>query len=156
MTVVTQLAEQTVKLQALEAAQAESAKLIEQTNQVMEQVKAELVACQAERDVFKGKVADLEAKLVSEATKATEALNAEKAASAQIQQELDKAKVALDNPAYAAAAVVGSATAVAEGGSQASRTLTKEEANAEYNKITDARERAEYRKNHRKELGLED
>ena len=128
------------------------------------------------------KIAELEASIVSlneESSKAIEALNMEAAEAkkhldasvaecaelksqidvkdaklAEIEEDLNKAKAALANPAFAAAAVSGSEKSVEEGRSEAKARMTKEEALAEYKNISDAKERAEFRKAHKEELGL--
>lgn len=73
---------------------------------------------------------------------------------AELEGELAKAKEALANPAFAQAAVAGDKKAVEEGGSEAAHKMTKVEALAEYKKIVGAKERAEFRKAHKEELGL--
>ena len=72
----------------------------------------------------------------------------------------DKVK-ALDSfirsPEFRASVVAGSASGVPEGGSNSgSKTMTKEEASAAYNKIdpNDAKARAQFRADHKSELGL--
>lgn len=83
------------------------------------------------------------------------ALEAEQSAHKATAAELAKAKLALANPAFADAAIVGSAGPVAEGGTPSSKIkVTKEQAEAEYRKIEDARERAEYRKKNWALLGI--
>jgi hypothetical protein len=60
------------------------------------------------------------------------------------------------SPEFRASLVSGSESGVAEGGSESGKTLTAAEAQAEYNKIdpNDAKARAAYREDHKKELGL--
>lgn len=105
--------------------------------------------------------AQASAKALTEAKAAHEvALKAEQQAHEASKAELAKAKEALKNPAFAAAAAAGQKTATEEGGSPASdKPMTKEEAIKAYsgmpNKtMDDARARAEFRKAHAELLGL--
>jgi hypothetical protein len=61
------------------------------------------------------------------------------------------------SPEFRASVVPGSASGVSEGGSDSGgKTMTKEEASAAYNKIdpNDAKARAQFRADHKSELGL--
>lgn len=143
--------------------------------QELEQKKTELIAANAKIqevtvsiETVKGEaqkqVSDMQAK-IDETSKLVEAvsderdglkasLEASNAKIAEVQAELEKAQAALANPAFATAAVKGDKVPVAEGGSEAMAKMSKQEALAVYKKITDAKERAEYRKAHKEELGL--
>lgn len=140
------------------------------------------LALAAEHDALKAKCADME-KSLSEAQVALAAKDVEIAAvkaaadkavaeageklgaaeaqakaeqelHAATKAELDKARLALANPAFADAAIVGAAKATPEGGAEAARKMTREEALAEYQKIEGAVARAKYREAHAEELGL--
>jgi hypothetical protein len=89
-------------------------------------------------------------------TVAETAFKAEQTAHITTKTELETAKKALANPAFAAAAVTGSKVAVAEGGAEAQDTakITKENAEAEYKKIVDPKARADFRDKYAVELGL--
>ena len=95
------------------------------------------------------------AKAQADVKTAQDAAKAEADAHGKTKVELDKAQKALANPAFAAAAAVGDVKPVAEGAPEAGKAaMTKAEMESEYEKITDAKERAKYRKEHAKELGL--
>lgn len=116
----------------------------------IEQGKTDLAAKQTELDTAKielAKAEDVATKEIAEHLKTKQKLE-------NVKAELEVAKKALANPAFASAAVNGSKTGIAEGGSEAANTLTQPEALAEYSKLTDPKARAEYRKNHAVELGL--
>jgi chromosome segregation ATPase len=79
---------------------------------------------------------------------------------AKVQGELDSAKAQLENPAFKDAQRAGSKGAGSDGGvagqgaAGAVDGLTKAEALAGYNALTDPKAKAEYRKVHAKALGL--
>lgn len=82
-------------------------------------------------------------------------LEAEQLAHKADAAELAKAKLALANPAFADAAIVGSKAPVAAGGTPATdQPKTQEQAQAEYRKIEDAKERADYRRENWQVLGI--
>lgn len=89
-----------------------------------------------------------------QAEKASAALAGEQAAHEATKGELRKAQAALANPAHMDAALVGCKVPVPEGGGHAATAKTKEEALAEYSKISDPHERAQYRKDNAEILGL--
>ena len=75
----------------------------------------------------------------------------------KVKGELDSAKAQLANPAFIDASRKGSAGAGSDGGvagSQGSDPMTKAQALDEYNKITDPKARAEFRKANASVLGL--
>jgi hypothetical protein len=98
--------------------------------------------------------AEAQAKVIADAQAV---LIAEQTAHAADKLELDKAKAALANPAFAAAAATGSKKAVGEGRSEAQSTeemVTKENAEAKYRQLPNAQAKAEFRAQYGKELGL--
>ena len=119
-----------------------------------------LAAVTTERDTLK-------VALAAEQTKTAESAEAMKGAQAALtakqteldatKADLDKARAALANPAFAAAAAVGSdpKAVVPEGGAASGKAeKTQAEWLAEYEKIEDAKLRAEFREKHAKELGI--
>lgn len=82
-------------------------------------------------------------------------LEAEQLAHKSDAAELAKAKLALANPAFADAAIVGSKIPAADGGIPSSEVrMTKEQSESEYRRIEDARARSEYRKKNWALLGI--
>lgn len=84
------------------------------------------------------------------------ALEAEKAERAKLAEELAKARKALANPAFADAAARGTSSPAPAGMPAADQVEFKSQAEAlaAYKKIEGARERAEFRKQHKEILGL--
>lgn len=127
-------------------------------------------AAVAERDASVKAAADMKAaseKAVSDLAAAIEAhkaelvehgkaLEAEKAERAKLADDLAKAHKALANPAFADAAARGTVSPAPAGMSAADQVEFKSQAEAlaAYKKIEGARERAEFRKQHKDILGL--
>lgn len=148
MTIVQELEQANKSIAGLTAANVDAARSV--------------VAITAERDAAKQAHADAIAaheKAIVEvnaaAKKASDDLAAECVAHGATKQQLEKAQHALANPAFADAAVRGETKPTAEGGAApANPPMTLAQAMAEYNKITDAVARAQYRNEHKKELGI--
>ena len=130
---------------------------------------AERDAAVAERDAAVKAAADMKAaaeKAVTDLAAAIEAhkaelveqgkaLEAERAERAKLAEELAKAHKALANPAFADAAARGTVSPAPAGMSAADVEFKSQaEALAAYKKIEGARERAEFRKQHKDILGL--
>ncbi len=136
---------------------------------IAEMVKA-VDAAVAERDAAVKAAADMKAaaeKAVTDLAAAIEAhkaelveqgkaLEAERAERAKLAEELAKAHKALANPAFADAAARGTVSPAPAGMSAADQVEFKSQAEAlaAYKKIEGARERAEFRKQHKDILGL--
>ena len=137
-------------LTQLELAQAEVTKQAD-TIKGMESAKAEsdkqILTLTAERDGALKAKADAET-----------ALKAKTEAAAAIQAELDSAKARLANPAFVDAAAKGTKGPGSEGGAAGGvgdgEGKTKDQALAEYNALTDAKAKAEYRKANAAALGI--
>ncbi len=148
-TVTEQLKDATAKIADLEAQVSDRDKSLAEAQVALKAIEAEFAA-------LKETVAAKDG-LFAEAEKASQALlKMEQDAHAATKSALEKAKIALSDPAFLDAAIKGLKAGTAEGGSAASAPMTKAEALAEYGKIpaSDARGRADFRKNHAKELGL--
>lgn len=99
------------------------------------------------------------AKAIAEANAATTVAQTELAneiaGHGATKKDLEKARHALANPAFADAGTRGQSKGTDEGGSSASDVpMTPAQANAEYKKIEDPVARARFRSEHAKELGL--
>jgi hypothetical protein len=107
-----------------------------------------------ELDDVKAAMAAMESAKAEELAKLDGAVKAEAVAHEGTKQKLEKAEKALANPAFAAAAAVGSSVAVPVGGAEATSVMTREQALAEYKKIEDPAARAQFRADHAAELKL--
>lgn len=138
---------------------------------VVEQLEAsvkELAELKASSDAQAQEIAALKAQLEEQskqgvealasakvaADEAVKALTVEQAAHAEAKAELEKARAALANPAFAAAAVKGQDEATPEGAAEAVAVKSAADLLAEYRAIADPVERARWRADHMKELGL--
>ena len=81
-------------------------------------------------------------------------LDSERERHNETKEELSAAKKALENPAFADAAIVGSDQAVSGNGEGGAVVMTYDQAIAAYKKIEDPKERAAFRRDHKEELGL--
>lgn len=92
----------------------------------------------------------------AELTEQGKVLEAEKAERAKLAEELEKARKALANPAFVDAAASGTKNPAPAGMPAADQVEFKSQAEAlaAYKKIEGARERAEFRKQHKEILGL--
>jgi DNA-binding transcriptional MocR family regulator len=127
----------------LEAAQAASADALKVKDQAIE---AGVKALADEKAIS--------AKAQEAITAGVDALKAEQDAHAATKAQLELAQKQLANPAHLAVKNQGSQAAVPEGGSQATETKTQAEWRAEHNEIKDPVAQAQFRGEHRKELGL--
>lgn len=149
MTIVEQIEAGEARIKALEAEGTDlKAKLAASEKALAESaaaLKAAIEAGTASATAHTAALADLQGKLA-----------AEQSANAGNVAELQKARKALANPAFAAAAATGLKVATPEGGSEAATppAITAENAQAEYNKISGARARADFRAKFWKELGF--
>lgn len=101
---------------------------------------------------------DAEIKALSDAKiKAESDLKAAADELASVKAELATAQAALANPAFADAAIKGSAGAGFEGGvagNGGADEMTPEQAKNEYSKLTDAKAKQDFRRKHWKALGI--
>lgn len=134
-------------------AEAERARLAESCAG-LEKSLAEALAALAQKEVESA--ADHQGAIEAAAAAAASAvaLEEEREKHATTAAELARARRALANPAFAAAAVAGADAAVPEGGAEAGSVLSCADAYAEYSRIADPRQRAIYRREHAVELGL--
>lgn len=148
MTIVEQLSESQTRVAALEGelkVAAEKAVVDAQSLAAAVKAKAEI------EESIKAKT-EAHAKAMTEATEAKAKLEAELALA---KSELEKARAALANPAFADAAIVGSAETAQSGMPPAEEVpLTHEAALKKYCALEDPRERAEFRKANWKILGI--
>lgn len=147
MTVVEQLTEKQTELDAVKAEMQKSVEAVKVATDT-------LAVTVKERDELKANAQAAEAKHADELKKVQDALTAKEAEHVATVKELETAKQALANPAFAHAAVKGDKKAVAEGSSEASQLMTKEQARAEHDKLSDPVAQACFRRDHAKELGL--
>lgn len=145
-------------IEQLSAAQERIAELETGAKSSVDQIAAASAAQKLAEDAAVKVAADAKAEAEKHAADLAEnakLLEAEQAARKATEAELAKAKLALANPAFADAAIVGSKAPAADGGVPSSEVqMTKEQAEAEYRKIEDARARSEYRKKNWALLGI--
>lgn len=119
---------------------------------------AQVASSTTERDAARAEVAQAKAELVKaqETVKAAQDAQVKSESDhAATKKELNAAKTALANPAFADAAIKGNAKPVAEGGTPSNdEPLTFEQALVEYKKITDPKAQVAFRAEHAKELRL--
>lgn len=158
MTIVQQLAKATAELEAANRLADEKSQIIADlekqlavSQEAVKQAEAQLAQAKAD-----GEKALAEAKAASEAAlaKSAQELANECAAHGKTKADLEKAHLALKNPAFADAAARGESAGTPEGGAAAGAVMTYKQAIEAYNKIEGARERADFRAAHAAELRL--
>ena len=153
MSIVKELKNAEVKIEALQAERDEAVAKVEAMKAEQDASVAELVAkITAFDEVVSGLNATIVEKdaMIADKDQSIEALNVEKAA---ITDERDKAQKVLERPEFAD--LFAGQKAIEDGGEAGNQQVkTQAELLEEYGAIEDAGERAAFRDAHRKELGL--
>jgi hypothetical protein len=144
-------------IEQLSAAQERIAELEASTKLAGEQAVAAEAKAAAAQDSSAAAIAEMKSaseKHTFELAEQVKKLEAEQAAHKATAEELAKTKAMLANPAFADAAAAGSKDPVTSGIAPVNDKMTRDQAEAEYRKIENSRERTEYRKKNWALLGI--
>lgn len=152
MSLLKQLKDAESQIAALQGQVAEAHELIDaQTKSHAEETAQSVASIQKLMDGEAKLAADLE-KARTEATATAEKITTLETERAQVAEQVAKMEQALADPSFLAAGAQGAPPVAGSG--EPKETMTRDQANAAYAKITDPGERDKFRSEHKTELGL--